>query len=83
MRRGTKLSSMKIASLTDKEVRNNKLFENQIYWTVKDLMKFTGLSRQTIYNKVSKQELPVRKIWGKLYFIPEEITNMIEEGEMK
>jgi predicted DNA-binding transcriptional regulator AlpA len=59
------------------------LFENKIIWNVEDLENFTGLARQTIYNKVSKGLIPHRKRWGKLYFVPEEIMNMIEEGETK
>jgi len=57
------------------------LFNNKILWTIDDLMAFTGLARQTIYNKVSKGEIIKRKRWGKLYFVPDEIINMIEEGE--
>lgn len=63
------------------------LFENRIkvqksFWTIDDLMEQTGLARQTIYNKCSADEIPYRKRWGKLYFVPDEIINMIEEGEI-
>ena len=53
-------------------------------WTVEDLMKQTGLARQTIYNKVSKGEFPHRKRWGALYFYIEEINEIIcKQDEVK
>ncbi len=61
-------------------IGNKTLFDNKILWTVNDLVSFTGLAKQTIYNKVSKGEIPYRKRWGKLYFVPDEILNLIEEG---
>ena len=62
---------------------NNKseLFDNRIMWTIDDLMEFTGLARQTIYNLRSQGKIPYRKCWGKLFFIPDEIINMIDEGD--
>jgi predicted DNA-binding transcriptional regulator AlpA len=65
--------------------KDNSFFDNQIletksFWTIDDLIKFTGLSKQTIYNKCSKGQIPKRKRWGKLYFVPSEIINLIEEG---
>lgn len=62
-------------------IGNRLLFENKILWTIDDLIAFTGLAKQTVYNKVSKGEIPSRKRWGKLYFVPEEIINMIEHGD--
>ena len=62
-------------------MKNKQLFDNKILWTIDDLCTFTGLARQTVYNKVNKGEIPFRKQWGKLYFIPDEIINMIERGE--
>lgn len=60
---------------------HNQILESKSIWTIDDLMAFTGLARQTIYNKVSKGEIPCRKRWGKLYFVPDQILNLIEEGE--
>jgi len=57
-----------------------QFFDNKIVWTIDDLTAFTGLAKQTVYNKVNKGEIPYRKQWGKLYFIPSEIINMIEKG---
>lgn len=60
---------------------DNRILEEKALWGIDDLMEFTTLARQTIYNKVSKNEIPHRKKFGKLYFIPEEIINLIEEGD--
>lgn len=64
-----------------------KLFDNKIlvqksFWTIDDLIKETGLARQTVYNKCSQGLIPYRKRWGKLFFRPSEIINLIEEGEI-
>ncbi|ATH07394.1 hypothetical protein BIY24_05405 [Halobacteriovorax marinus] len=63
------------------DTNNSLLFDNRIWWTIDDLCEVTGLAKQTVYNKVSNGEIPHRKLWGKLYFIPDEIINMIEKGE--
>ena len=61
--------------------QNKQFFNNQI-WTIKEISLFLGLSKGTIYNKVSRREIPFRKpkSGNRLYFIPEEIINWIEEG---
>lgn len=64
-----------------KKLFENRILEEKVLWTIDDLMEFTTLARQTIYNKVSKNEIPYRKKFGKLYFVPEEIINLIEEGD--
>ena len=56
------------------------LFENLI-WQVEDVAKFTGYSVGSLYNLTSKKLIPHRKKRGKLYFIPVEIQNWIEEGD--
>lgn len=63
------------------EYNKDQIFNNRILWNVDDLMRVTGLSRQSIYNMAHKNKIPHRKKWGKLYFVPDEIINMIEEGE--
>lgn len=66
------------------DLRGNKqLFENKILWTIDDLKNFTGLKKQSIYNLVSSRRIPYRKQCRKLYFVPTEILNWIEEGERK
>ena len=58
----------------------NRIIEQKSFWTIDDLIKETGLARQTVYNKCSQGLIPYRKRWGKLYFVPDEIINLIEEG---
>jgi predicted DNA-binding transcriptional regulator AlpA len=60
---------------------HNQLFNKRI-WNIDDVVLFLGLSKKTIYNKVSRRELPYRKPKSgrRLYFVPEEILNWIEEG---
>lgn len=66
------------------DLRGNKqLFENKILWTIDDLKDFTGLQKQSIYNLVSSRKIPFRKKCSKLFFVPNEILNWIEEGEQK
>jgi excisionase family DNA binding protein len=57
------------------------LFKKRI-WTIEDTSLFLNLSKGTIYNKVSRREIPYRKPKGgrRLYFMPDEILNWIEEG---
>ena len=56
------------------------LFDKKI-WSIKDVSEFLGLSTGTIYNKTSRRELPYRKRGNRLFFIPDEILNWIEEGD--
>lgn len=66
------------------DLRGNKqLFENKILWTIDDLIEFTGIQKQSIYNMVSSRKIPFRKKCRKLFFVPNEILNWIEEGESK
>lgn len=50
-----------------------QLFDNQIYWKIEDVEKFTGLKKKTIYNLCSLGKIPFLKQRKKLAFIPEEI----------
>jgi predicted DNA-binding transcriptional regulator AlpA len=59
-----------------------KFFENQI-WQIEDVAKFTGYTVGTLYNLTSQNLIPHRKKRGKLFFVPFEILNWIEEGELK
>lgn len=58
------------------------LFENRI-WRIEDVADYTSYSVGTLYNLTSKNLIPHRKKRGKLYFLPFEIQNWIEEGDMK
>lgn len=57
------------------------LFENRI-WRIEDVARYTGYSIGTLYNLTSKNLIPHRKKRGKLYFVPLEIHNWIEEGDL-
>lgn len=60
----------------------SSVFDNRI-WFVKDVAVYTGYSVGTLYNLTSKNLIPHRKKRGKLYFVPLEIQNWIDEGDMK
>jgi len=57
-----------------------EFFENKI-WFVKDVAVYTGYSVGTLYNLTSKNLIPYRKKRGKLFFVPSEIQNWIDEGD--
>ncbi|MFN8790069.1 MAG: helix-turn-helix domain-containing protein [Bdellovibrionales bacterium] len=71
--------------LKDKRVNENSLsfFQNLSVWQVGDVAKLTGYSVGTLYNLTSKNLIPHRKKRGKLYFIPVEIQNWIDEGDLR
>lgn len=80
------MNNIRPSAPTIVQKKEQLLFENQILesksiWNIDDLMAFTGLAKQTIYNKVNARKIPCRKRWGKLYFVPDEIRKLIEEGE--
>jgi len=58
-------------------------FDRLSVWQVEDVAKLTGYSVRTLYNLTSKNLIPHRKKRGKLYFIPVEIQNWIDEGDLK
>ena len=64
----------------DESLCDSKLF-NKMIWKVDDLKLFLGLSKGTIYNKVSRRELPYRKKGRLLFFLPHEIMQWIKEGD--
>ncbi len=51
------------------------------FWTIHEAAYFTGFKVRTIYNKVSRKEMPYRKRGKRLFFIPNEIINWIDEGD--
>jgi predicted DNA-binding transcriptional regulator AlpA len=64
------------------EQPSSSFFENRIC-LIEDVSKYTGYSVGTLYNLTSKNLIPHRKKRGKLYFVPLEIQNWIEEGDMR
>lgn len=73
------MSARKVLELPSRE---NLIFENR-WWFVKDVAEYTGYSMGTLYNLTSRNLIPHRKKRGKLYFVPQEIQNWIEEGDLK
>ncbi len=64
--------------------KDSSLFLNRIdFWKIDDVVVYTGYSKGTLYNLISKDLIPHRKKRGKLYFVPFEIQNWIEEGDLK
>ena len=49
-------------------------------WFIEDVMEFTGFSKSTVYKMTSRKELPHRKRGKKLFFLPSEVWNWLEEG---
>ena len=60
------------------EKSQQKFFENRI-WRIDDVARYTGYSLGTLYNLTSKNLIPHRKNRGRIFFIPLEIQNWIEE----
>ncbi len=66
------------------ESKDSSLFLNKIvFWKIEDVSAFTGYSVGTLYNLTSRDLIPHRKKRGKLYFVPLEIQNWIDEGDME
>jgi len=64
--------------------KDPSLFLNKIvFWKIEDVAAFTGYSVGTLYNLTSQDLIPHRKKRGKLYFVPFEIQNWIEEGDLE
>ena len=55
------------------------LFNKRI-WTIEDVVAFTGFSKSTVYKMTSRREIPHRKRGKKLFFLPGEVWNWIEES---
>ena len=49
----------------------------------KEVANYLGLSRQTIFNKVSLGEIPYLKKGGRVYFRKEAIDQWLQEGEYR
>lgn len=58
---------------------SGKFFEKLI-WNIGDASRYTGYAVGTLYNLVYQNLIPYRKKRGRLFFIPHEIQNWIEEG---
>lgn len=65
----------------DHLVKSDEIFDNRI-WNILDVARYTGYHVGTLYNLTSKNLIPHRKKRGKLFFVPFEIQNWIEEGDL-
>ena len=68
-------------SQAEKGLNSSSLFNNQI-WRIEDVAGCLRCSTGHVYNLVSKRRIPFRKKGGLLLFIPSEIFNWINEGEI-
>lgn len=62
------------------KIESKKLFFENRIWSVRDVSEYTGYAIGTLYNLASQDLIPHRKKRGRLFFIPLEIHNWIEEG---
>lgn len=74
-------SAPKSGMVFDNRIDDVFLKLNQI-WNIKQTAQYTGYAIGTLYNLVSQNLIPFKKKRGKLYFIPTEVQNWIEEGDM-
>lgn len=68
-------------SLENSDFDSKTFFEKRIC-TIKDVSLFTGYSIGTLYNLTSQDLIPHRKKRGRLFFVPAEILNWIDEGDI-
>lgn len=54
-----------------------------VFWKIADVAAITGYSVGTLYNLTSRNLIPHRKKRGKLFFVPLEIQNWIDEGNLE
>jgi len=60
----------------------NLLFNSQI-WRVEDTAEYLQCSIGHVYNLVSEKKIPFRKKGRLLFFLPQEILQWIQEGDLK
>ncbi|MEI6093578.1 MAG: helix-turn-helix domain-containing protein [bacterium] len=65
----------------DKQVFENNISSRGI-WNVRDVAQFLSVSIGYIYNLKSKGKIPFRKRGKLLRFIPQEIFDWVNEGEI-
>lgn len=61
---------------------SSSIFDKRI-WCIDDVASVLNVSKGHIYNLTSRREIPFRQKGkrGKLYFLPEEIFDWINEGD--
>lgn len=78
------LKDLRISTnLTQEEPKGaSSIFEKRI-WNIRDVAVYTEYSIGTLYNLTSRNLIPHVKKRGKLRFIPLDIQNWIEEGDIE
>ncbi len=61
---------------------DSKLFFEKKICSIDDVSSFTGYAIGTLYNLTSQNLIPHRKKRGRLFFVPTEILNWIDEGDL-
>lgn len=61
----------------------NRIDNTEKLFGIDEAKTFTGLSKQTIYNKVANREIPHQRKNGRLYFSSSELTEWIKSGKRK
>ena len=66
----------------EKDIEIKKKLLEKTIWNMKDLKTYLEISVSTIYRWKNKkvEPLPSRRRGSKLFFIPQEVLNWIEEG---
>lgn len=58
----------------------SEMLFDKLIWTVKEVAKCLDVSIGHIYNMKQRDEIPYRKIRGKLRFVPQEIYDWVLSG---
>lgn len=72
-----------IANEVVKQLSNQPEPNKEKLFGIEGAMEVTALSKQTIYNKVAKREIPHQRKNGRLYFSSTELTEWIKSGKRK
>jgi excisionase family DNA binding protein len=69
--------------LNNIEVNTSRSDEEDKWLTIQEASALLNLAKQTLYAKVSKNEIPYSKRGKKLYFLKSELTEYISSGKKK
>jgi len=72
-----------IAEAVVKKIGNEPIEIQDRLLDISEACEFVRLSKQTIYNKVAKREIPHQRKNGRLYFSSTELTEWIKSGKRK
>ena len=61
-----------------------KELENKTYWSLEELLRYTGYSKNYIYKRTAAGEFPHYKFGvGKLFFKRDEVFKLIEDNRVR